>query len=379
MSPVPPHPPPTAPRAERMPATSAPRALRIAMVAASARIVGGQGVQGQILTQKLREDGHDVRFVPIDPVFPGPLLALRGRRYVRTVVNQALYLPSLRALRGADVVHVFSASYWSFVLSPLPAMIAARALRRRVVLHYHSGEAQDHLDHWGALVHPGLRVPDEIVVPSPFLSRVFAGHGYRTRVIRNVVDTSQFAYRDRGPLSPRLLCARNLDPYYRVDTVLRAFALVRARHPGATLTLAGHGGEESRLRQLAAELGPDGIRFAGKVEPSAMPRLYDEADVFVNCSVVDNQPVSVLEAFAAGLPVVTTPAGGIPDMVRHEETGLLVPEEDPAAAAAAVESLLADPLRASRLAASARREVEDYTWPRVRAGWMAAYSGEGPA
>jgi glycosyltransferase involved in cell wall biosynthesis len=358
---------------------SVPRpALRIAMVAASARIVGGQGVQGQILTQKLREDGHDVRFVPIDPVFPRKVQRLRDVRYARTVVNQALYLPSLRALRQADVVHVFSASYWSFVLSPLPAMLAGRAFGRRVVLHYHSGEAQDHLDHWGALVHPGLRVPDEIVVPSPYLARVFAAHGYRARVIRNVVDTSQFAYRDRGRLAPRLLCARNLDAYYRVDTVLRAFALVRSRHPGATLTLAGHGREESRLRQLASELGDQGIRFAGKVEPAAMPRLYDEADVFVNCSVVDNQPVSVLEAFAAGLPVVTTPAGGIPDMVRHEETGLLVPVEDPAATAHAVESLLADPMRASQLAAHARREVEDYTWPRVRDAWMAAYLGGPP-
>jgi glycosyltransferase involved in cell wall biosynthesis len=357
----------------------APGRMRLALVAASPRIVGGQGVQAQALAEALRAEGHDLRFVPVDPLFPRGLRWVRGWPYARTVLNEALYLPSLGALRGADVVHVFSASYWSFLLAPAPAMLAARALGRRVLLHYHSGEAEDHLGRWGALVHPWLRLADELVVPSSYLRRVFEAHGYRPRVIHNVVDTSRFAYRERSRLGPRLLCARNLDPYYRVDTVLRAFALLRARHPGATLTITGHGRAEDSLRALAAELGPEGIRFTGPVKAAAMPALYDEADIFVNCSVVDNQPVSVLEAFAAGLPVVTTPAGGIPDMVRHDDTGLIVPAADPVATAEAVAALLRDPDRARKLAARARREVDAYTWPQVRKAWAAAYAGEPPA
>jgi glycosyltransferase involved in cell wall biosynthesis len=351
---------------------------RVALVAASSRIVGGQGVQAQALADGLRAEGHDVSFVPVDPLFPRGLQWVRRWPYARTTLNQALYLPGLWALRGADVVHVFSASYWSFLLAPGPAMLAARALGCWVLLHYHSGEAEDHLGRWGALVHPWLRLADELVVPSPYLRRVFEAHGYRPRVIPNIVDTARFAYRERRPLRPRLLCARNLDPYYRVDTVLRAFALVRKRHPGATLTVAGHGREEGALRALARELDGEGIRFTGPVEPAAMPALYDEADVFVNCSVVDNQPVSVLEAFAAGLPVVTTPAGGIPDMVRHDDTGLIVPAADPVATAEAIAALLADPDRSSRLAVRARQEVDAYTWPRVRKAWAAAYAGTPP-
>jgi len=79
----------------------------------------------------------------------------------------------------------------------------------------------------------------------------------------------------------------------------------------ATLTLAGSGSEEQRLRRMAASIEAGGIRFVGRVDPTAMPGLYDEADVFVNSSVVDNQPLSVLEAFAAGLPVVSTATGAI--------------------------------------------------------------------
>jgi len=348
---------------------------RIALVAFSRDILGGQGVQAHALVAELREDGYEVRFVPFNPRVPRLLQGVRRYRYLRTLLNQALYLPSLRRLRDADVVHVFSASYWSFVLATTPAILAARRLGKRIVLHYHSGEADDHLARWGHWVHPWLRLVDEIVVPSEYLRRVFAGHGYRVRVIRNVVDTSCFRYRARASLRARLLSTRNLEPHYRVDNTLEAFALLQGRYPEATLTVAGSGSEEARLRRLADSLGARGIRFVGRVVPAAMAGLHDQADVFVNSSVVDNQPVSVLEAFAAGLPVVSTDTGGIAAMVRDGETGLLVPPGDPAALAKAVTGLLDDPDRARLLARRARREVEQYTWAAVREAWAAVYAG----
>jgi glycosyltransferase involved in cell wall biosynthesis len=288
------------------------------------------------------------------------------------VVNQALYLPGLLRLARADVAHVFSASFWSFLLAPVPAMVVAKAFGVRVVLHYHSGEAAAHLGAWGALVHPWLRLADRIVVPSDYLADVFAVHGHRAEVIRNVVDLARFAYHERTPLQPRLISTRNLEPYYRVDVVLEAFARVRAEVHGATLTVAGYGSEEPRLRRLAG----DGVRFVGKVDPESMPALLRDADIFVNASVVDNQPVSILEAFAAGLPVVSTPTGDIAAMVRHDETGLIVPPLDSGALAAAVLGLLRQPDRAARLARRARGEITRYTWSAVGAQWASAYDPE---
>ena len=347
---------------------------RIALVDASLDILGGQGVQARALVEALRADGYRVAFVPINPRFPRGLRWLRRIPYARTLLNQLLYLPSLLRLARADVVHVFSASYWSFLLAPLPAMLAAKLFRARVVLHYHSGEAADHLSTWGVLVHPWLRLADAIVVPSDYLKRIFAEHGYVARVIRNVVDLSRLTYRERLPLRPRLISTRNLEPYYRVDVVLDAFRRLRVAVPEATLTIAGYGSEESRLRSLAGE----GVRFTGKVDPAAMPALLDEADIFVNASIVDNQPVSLLEACAAGLPVVSTPTGDIAAMVRHEETGLLVPPLDAGALASAVVSLLRDPASAASLARQAREEIDRYTWAAVRDEWASVY-GEGVA
>src|SRR5262249_48186577 len=265
--------------------------------------------------------GSDATWPPVIPPFPGTQRGLPRLPYARTVVNQALYLPSLRALRDADVVHVFAASYWSFLLAPAPAILAARRFGKRVVLNYHSGEAEDHLARWGRLVHPFLQMAHAIVVPSDYLARIFAGHGYHAPGSPHVGDCSRFVYRDRTILRPRLLSTRNLEPHYDVANTLEAYARVEARYPDASLTIAGYGSQESSLRGLAALLRLRGARFVGRVEPSAMPALYDEADIFVNSSVVDNQPLSVLEAMAAGLPVVSTPTGDIPALVHHGETG----------------------------------------------------------
>ena len=349
------------------------RPPRVAIVAASLDILGGQGVQARSLVDCLRGDGQSVTFVPINPRFPKPIAGLRKWPVVRTLVNQALYIPSLARLATVDVAHVFSASYASFLLAPLPAMLMARLFNKRVVLHYHSGEAGDHLAKWGVFVHPWLRLADQIVVPSEYLRQVFAKYGYDARVIPNVVDLTRFAYRERRPLAPHLVSTRNLEPYYRVDVIIRAFARVKPLIPDATLTIAGYGSEEPRLRRLVDDLKLADVRFAGKVDPASMPRVLDEADVFLNASVVDNQPVSILEAFASGLPVISTPTGDIPAMVRHEQTGLLVPPFAPDAMAAAILNLLKQPERARSFAARAHDTIGRYTWAAVREAWGEVY------
>ncbi|HEV3215245.1 MAG TPA: glycosyltransferase family 4 protein [Vicinamibacterales bacterium] len=361
---------------------------KIGLVAPSLDILGGQGVQACALMDCLATEAYEVAFIPINPRFPSRLQWVRRLRGARTALNESLYASSLARLQHVDVVHVFCASYWSFLLAPVPAILAARILGKRVILNYHSGEAEDHLAHWGPLVHPWLRLVDEIVVPSEYLREVFARHGYRVRVIPNVIDTLGLRYRERSPLRPRLLSARNLERHYGVDVILTAFALIKHRYPDATLIVAGYGREERALRRLAAALGVDGISFVGRQEPLEMAALYAGADVFVNASVVDNQPLSVLEAFAAGLPVVSTSTGDLKNMIGRGghmpvsprtttfvrgDSGLIVPCGDPAAIAAAVAALLEDPDSALAMVRRARQKVDAYTWPYVREAWAATY------
>jgi len=346
---------------------------RIGIVCPRLDAVGGQAVQARLLVSSLRADGYEVVVVPIDPPVRGPLAHARKIPFVRTALNQLRYLPSLSGLRDVDVVHVFAASYWSFVLAPLPAIAAARRFRRRVVLHYHSGEADDHLARYGVAVHPWLARVDQIVVPSEYLRGVFASHGYTTKMIPNIIDADRFVYRERAPLQARLLSTRNLEPYYRVDNTIEALALLRQSKPEATLWIAGDGSERPRLERTVAERKLGGVQFHGFVDNARIASLYDQRDVFLNSSVLDNQPVSLLEAFAAGLPVVTTAPGDVASMVRNGETGLIVPPADPAAMADAVTALIDDAPRALALVRAAREAVRSYSWASVRDAWAEAY------
>ncbi len=348
----------------------------VAVVAASLEILGGQGIQAQALLENLRSEGVRVKFVPINPTFPRGLRKLRQVPYIRTIVNQILYIPTLFALRNVDVVHVFSASYFSFLLGPVPALLVARFWRKRVILNYHSGEARDHLARWGVLVHPWLRLADEIVVPSDYLRVVFARFGYRARVIPNVVDVSRFRYRERQPLEPRLLSTRNLEPHYGVDVVIRAFSRIRHRYPEAKLVIAGGGSQRASLERLVRELALDGVSFIGSYAPAEAPGIYESSDILLNASVIDNQPVSVLEAFASGLPVVSTPTGDIGTMLQDGAAGVVVMPHDPEAMAAAVTELLEDPPRARRIARCAHISLEKFSWAYAGSGWAEVYGQE---
>jgi len=347
---------------------------RIAVVAPSMNILGGQGVQADLLVKNLRSGGCRVDFIPVDPVFPRYIAWLRRFRYLRTVVNQTLYIPLLLMLRHASVVHIFSASYWSFLLAPMPAMLIAQLMGKKTVLHYHSGEADDHLSRWGVLVHWPLRFADEIVVPSNYLRKVFHKHGYSATVVNNIVQCEHFSYRRRDAVRPILLSMRNLERHYRIDLVIKAFALVTQHYPGAILTICGYGSEERSLLALASSLGLSGIRFVGRVEQEQVPDLYDASDIMINASEVDNQPVSILEAFAAGIPVVSSDVGDVRDMLRNGRAGMLVPPNNHVLLAMAVMELLEKPKLAVSLANQARESLDQYSWEGVSEKWFRIYT-----
>jgi glycosyltransferase involved in cell wall biosynthesis len=355
--------------------TDAHGQLNVAIVAPSSRILGGQAVQAERLLSGWHND-DDVRawLVPTNPVPRGILGVGLRIKYVRTAVTQLAFWPLLfREITRADVVHAFSASYSSFVISTLPAVIVSRLLRRPVIVHYHSGEAPDHLRR-STLARAALRGwTDANVVPSSFLEEVFSRHGLECRVIPNNVDLTRFTYRPRSIIRPRFVSTRNFEAHYDVASTLRAFALIQQRYPGAELTLVGGGSTEPALTQLAVELGLRNVRFTGRVRPDDIWKYYADADVYVQTPVVDNMPLSVLEAFASGTPVVSTDAGGVPAMLKHGVHGLLAPAGNPSAIAAQALRLIDEPGLGLRLAEAAHAACAAYTWNTVRPQWLALY------
>jgi glycosyltransferase involved in cell wall biosynthesis len=337
-------------------------------------ILGGQAVQADRLLRAWRNDPDVTAWlVPINPLPPGPLRHAARVKYLRTVLTQLTYWPLLFSeLRHADVVHVFSASYLSFLLAPLPAIIAARLLGKPVVLNYRSGEAPDHLRR-SPIARAALRQVDRNAVPSRFLQDVFARFGIDSEIIPNIVDVDRFKFRRRDSLQPRILSTRNFEPMYNLRCTLRAFRTVQDAYPDAQLTLVGAGSEEPALRRLAGDLGLRNVTFAGRVAPDDIWRYYAEADIYLQTPDIDNMPSSVLEAFASGCAVVSSDAGGVPAILSNDVHGLLVPCNDDRAAADAILRLLRDPAQANRLIRAAHESCARYQWSSVREQWVRLY------
>jgi glycosyltransferase involved in cell wall biosynthesis len=346
----------------------------VLLIGPSLRIMGGQAVMADRILRALREDGVRIDFLPIDPLLPAGLRWTRRVKFLRTVTTSVFYWASLlRTVRHYDVVHLFSAAYLSFWISQSPAILIAWWFRRPLILNYRSGEAEDHLRRGGWLLSRTLRLPQRIVVPSGYLVEVFARAGFRASAIANVVDERVARYRHRERAHPRVLVPRALEPLYNVACALRAFAILQSRHPHSHLTILGEGSQSRSLQRLACQLGLRHVRFLGRVERAEMAGLYDRHDILLNTSSIDNMPVSLLEGFAAGLPIVSTRAGGIPHVIRDGHSGYLVDVNDHEAAARALLRLTEHSDEVARLSRIGRQESEKYRWPCVSEQWCRLY------
>lgn len=344
--------------------------IRVCIVAPR-YMTGGQAIEARTIVDGFVGDPNvSVEMQPIDPRIPSWIARLKG---VRTVARMPLYLVGLlwRVAR-ADVVHVCTAAFSPFWLTTTPAILVARALGKPVILNYRDGRAPDHLG--SALVRWVMRRCDVLVFPSGFLLDVFRRFGLEGEVVPNVVHTESFVFRPRDPLRPIMISSRLLEPLYAVENTIRAFARIRETYPAATLIIIGGGNQEPILRQIIENEGIAGVEFQGAVPHADVALWFDRVDIFLNSSREDNMPHSIIEAFSAGLPVVTTGAGGIPHIVEDGRNGLMVEIDDPEAMASAVLSLLSDPDLSRRLIAQARADcLARYSWPAAHALWSALY------
>jgi glycosyltransferase involved in cell wall biosynthesis len=357
-------------------AQSGDKRIRVALVAPSLRYVGGQAVQADLLMRLWQNDPEiEVSFIGVDPLFPKLLAWAERIPGVRTILREPIYFWHLwRGLKDIDVAHIFAASYWSFLLAPAPAWFFAKLRGKKTIVNYRSGEARDHLQRFRSGKYVLSRV-DQIVAPSGYLVDVFRKFGLNAVVVPNLVDLSQFRYRERNPLRPHLVCTRGFSEYYSVDVVVKAFAELKKEYPDAQLDLVGSGPLEAEIRKLVADLKLTGVNFTGVASRQQIGKYYNDADIFINASWLDNMPVSVIEAFAAGTPVVTTAPESMPYLVENERTGLLSAVGDENALAANVIRLLRNHELAARLAKNAHEESRKYTWDVVRAQWVKVYDG----
>ena len=290
-----------------------------------------------------------------------PIASLYGPRTLRQLVRLAAHLRRT----GADVVHchdIYTNAFGTAAarLAGVPLVIASR--RWWAVLPSRAHALANRL---------GYAVAHRVLANSEAVGKLVEAQGVpagKVFVLPNFLEEAAFApmpTADRAQALAELnvpggapvvgLVAR-LSAEKRVELLVRAFARIGDRHPAAHLVIVGDGAERPALESLARELGvASRTHFAGH-RPNR-PNPHALFDLSVLCSDHEGFPNSVVEAMAAGRPVVATAVGGVPDAIEHERTGTLVPPGDVAALAAGVAALLADRERRERYGAAGRERA----------------------
>lgn len=344
--------------------------IKVLIISPSMRVIGGQSIQSDRLQKTFETDEKiELKFLPNDPknIF-------QNIKILRTVFTSLkFWWLLLTGIYKCDIVHIFSSGGTSYLISTLPPLLFAKIFGVKAVLNYHSGELETHIENWKKTALPTMKMFDEIVVPSAFLADVFAKYNLKAKAIFNFADSEKFKFKERKTLRPVFVSNRNFEEHYNVEDCLRAFQIIQRNLSEAELIVAGFGSREAELKKLAEDLRLEKVSFAGKIPNDEMPELLSKADVYLNTSIVDNMPLSLIEAFAAGTLIVSYATGGIPYIVENKKTGLLVETGDFQALAQKAISIFENQDEAQKIISNARNEVEKYNRESIKKDWSEFY------
>jgi len=248
-----------------------------------------------------------------------------------------------------------------------------RLLNKPYVLTLRGGNLPAFGKRWPGRVRRLLRGATAVTAPSHYLCEQMSGYRDDIRLLPNAVEVSAYPYRIRERPQPRLLWLRAFHRIYNPELAPEVLARVAARYVDARLTMIGPDKQDGSLagtERVASGLRvSDRLALTGAVAKRELPARLNVADVFLNTADIDNAPVSVVEAMAAGLCIVSTNVGGIPYLLEHERDALLVPPRDAEAMARAVCRIVEEPGLAARLSRNARAKAEQLDWAVVLPQW----------
>jgi glycosyltransferase involved in cell wall biosynthesis len=273
-----------------------------------------------------------------------------------------------RADYDVAIVDVFSgpAFVWAEAVC-----FALRRLGKPYVLTLHGGNLPAFAAKWPKRVRRLLTGARRVTAPSSYMREQMRAYREDIVLVRNAVDTRANTFSERSSVRPRAVWVRAFHAIYNPNLAAEAIALASRALPELQLAMLGPDkGTQAAFERRAEELGVTSkIDIVGRVDKQDVPAHLARADIFLNTTNVDNTPISVLEALSSGLCVISTSVGGIPYLLEHERTALLVPRDDARAMAAAINRIVVDPTLARRLSTEGRALAALHDWTPVLAAW----------
>jgi len=298
------------------------------------------------------------------------------RRRLPRLVDMVRTVWRRRHEYGLAQVDVYSGP--AFVWAELVCQ-TLRVANKPYILTLHGGNLPRFTRRWPRRVARLLRSAAVVTTPSSYLLHEMQPYCRDLQLLPNPLDLDRYIYRRREQARPRLVWLRSFHAIYNPALAPKVIALLAAGYPDIQLIMVGPDRGDGSLqatRRAASELGvAEQIIMPGGVPKAAIGEWMHQGDIFINTTHVDNTPISVLEALACGLCVVSTDVGGIPYLVRHTHDALLVPPDAPAAMANAVRCILDQPGLARHLSSNARATAERFDWSVILPQWQALLRG----
>jgi glycosyltransferase involved in cell wall biosynthesis len=248
-----------------------------------------------------------------------------------------------------------------------------RSVGKPYVAQLHGGNLPGFSRRWPDRMTRLLSSAAVVTAPSRYLQESMRPYRSDIRLLPNAIDLPSYPFRVRATPLPRMVWLRAFQVTYNPGLALQVLSGLTSEYPESTLTMIGPDKSDGSLqafRGTAEDLQlTKSVEYAGLVRKADVPTWLGRGDIFLNTTNVDNTPVSVIEAMACGLCLVSTNVGGVPYLLEHERDALLVPPNDPEAMADAVRRILNEPRLAESLSRNARRKAEQFDWQVTLPQW----------
>lgn len=307
----------------------------------------------------------------------GPLLEREGFTVTYASSQKNQYLRILHMLwcilknRQSDYVLIdtySTSSFWyAFATSQL-----CRLLRLKYLPFLHGGNLPQRLQQNPGLCKMIFKHAYVNVAPSPYLREAFQKQGFTNiTYIPNAIEISQYPFKERKTAAPKLLWVRSFAEIYNPMMAVSVLQALKKNYPQATLCMVGpdKDGSLSKTQKLADGLGVS-VLFTGKLTKSEWTTLAMDYEIFINTTHFDNMPVSVIEAMALGLAVVSTNVGGIPFLLEHDKDALLVGDNAIDAMVSGIRKLIENPDLFQEMTTQARHKAAAFDWETVKQQWF---------
>ena len=299
------------------------------------------------------------------------LFNTRASNFMRIILPLKLFFRSNKY----DTFHIHGCSGLGFYPIFIGVLVGVLK-RKKIIVTYHGGKLKEFLNRYPRLIILILNKADVLTVPSIYLKNILTNYNIKSLCIPNIIRDDNVSFKERRTISPIIIVTRSLEKVYNISLMLEAYAQIKNKYDNAQLYIVGDGSLKSSLENEVKNKKIKDVVFTGRIDNSLIGEMLNKADIYVNPSTADNMPLSLFEAFACGLPVISTNVGGIPNFIQNNKNGFLIDSKNTHSLVEKIEFILKNQEVVDTITKNAYKTFKNYTWNSLKYKYSDLYNNE---